>query len=215
MRGATSTSTARTPWTVFQSTHPLRGATFSLATIRHLRRNFNPRTPCGVRLGSILMPEVIQVFQSTHPLRGATPICAEILTIIKFQSTHPLRGATLRPAPRGSNGLISIHAPLAGCDGHNGMNDWLDKISIHAPLAGCDPCTTRREITRRYFNPRTPCGVRHSTMAHMREKWRISIHAPLAGCDMPNGNGWFLDIISIHAPLAGCDSPSSCRYTCP
>ena len=35
--------------------------------------NFNPRTPRGVRLGTILTTPMQSVFQSTHPARGATP----------------------------------------------------------------------------------------------------------------------------------------------
>ena len=57
---------------VFQSTHPLRGAT--------------RRTPCAPVPG---LP-----FQSTHPLRGATNPPARPAYIVQFQSTHPLRGAT-------------------------------------------------------------------------------------------------------------------------
>ena len=33
----------------FQSTHPMRGATFCFLLIRRCSYNFNPRTPCGVR----------------------------------------------------------------------------------------------------------------------------------------------------------------------
>ena len=56
----------------FQSTHPVRGATF--------RR---------------VVTEVARQFQSTHPVRGATRGgCSSILAVIRFQSTHPVRGAT-------------------------------------------------------------------------------------------------------------------------
>ena len=100
----------------FQSTHPLRGATFVLLIVRHIvtisihaplagcdprqraprffRQNFNPRTPCGVR-----------------PLAGALSCRPP-----RFQSTHPLRGATNKIYTTGIEGAISIHAPLAGCD---------------------------------------------------------------------------------------------------
>ena len=102
---------------VFQSTHPLRGATLPIESRWRPRyisihaplagcdcpniiyppspSNFNPRTPCGVR-----------------PLQ----LRKHGQTAITFQSTHPLRGAT--PASRSSAGRqpISIHAPLAGCD---------------------------------------------------------------------------------------------------
>ena len=33
----------------FQSTHPMRGATVSPASLPPMKLNFNPRTPCGVR----------------------------------------------------------------------------------------------------------------------------------------------------------------------
>ena len=81
---------------VFQSTHPLRGAT--LPEVNHKDQN--------------------TIFQSTHPLRGATrrgagkgngrkisihaPLagCDALANVhahaITFQSTHPLRGATIK-----------------------------------------------------------------------------------------------------------------------
>ena len=58
---------------------------------------------------------------------------------------------------------ISIHAPLAGCDTSASARVTSMGISIHAPLAGCDDIAalTAAEI-QHYFNPRTPCGVRHA-----------------------------------------------------
>ena len=102
---------------IFQSTHPLRGATRPTTIAKPRTQHFNPRTPCGVRRVGI----------------------TSFFTGILFQSTHPLRGATCRSSIRNSPPYrISIHAPLAGCDG-----------SFGAPA--CPPT---------YFNPRTPCGVR-------------------------------------------------------
>ena len=171
------------PWG-FQSTHPLRGATasvidsdFVLSISIHAplagcdkgcrtrlanRRNFNPRTPCGVRQTSMF------------DLNGDMP----------FQSTHPLRGATFALSDRLRHVQISIHAPLAGCDG---------KVSA-------------RTCRRRYFNPRTPCGVR-PTSSHTRATSAIfqSTH-PLRGATLPRPNGVQPPVISIHAPLAGCDN---------
>ena len=61
---------------------------------RRCGQNFNPRTPCGVRLA----------------------VTWNIAVIMPFQSTHPMRGAT-RARRAGMGGLyISIHAPHAGCD---------------------------------------------------------------------------------------------------
>ena len=56
---------------IFQSTHPLRGAT---------------------QKATITAPS--NLFQSTHPLRGATATARARRGRMQFQSTHPLRGAT-------------------------------------------------------------------------------------------------------------------------
>ena len=119
LRGATSMPSIRLTPTGFQSTHPLRGATMHTLGRQLLDLDFNPRTPCGVRLHSrmvFLTGDGISIhaplagcdtthpvsffdkfqFQSTHPLRGATCCAACAGTTSTFQSTHPLRGATGR-----------------------------------------------------------------------------------------------------------------------
>ena len=73
LRGATFTGGAIFLFAFkFQSTHPLRGAT--VKAFRRVRENghFNPRTPCGVRLSISNCRGRYKRFQSTHPLRGAT-----------------------------------------------------------------------------------------------------------------------------------------------
>ena len=100
--------------------------------------DFNPRTPCGVRLIKNDDISSRNRFQSTHPLRGATNFHTKTFLSKIFQSTHPLRGATRI----------------------NSMRAKLEQISIHAPLAGCDRRVPARQAQRLYFNPRTPCGVR-------------------------------------------------------
>ncbi len=87
------------------------------------------------------------------------PCCA---TTWIFQSTHPLRGATYRAWLRKPTQAISIHAPLAGCDYWEQPFVILLFISIHAPLAGCDLNSFTGSAVKIDFNPRTPCGVRHS-----------------------------------------------------
>ena len=101
----------------FQSTHPSRGATAGAELLavpglisihaplaecdlpgvvaRGRSRDFNPRTPCGVRR---------QFPNGTLP------------TAASFQSTHPSRGATQSTHVHRRTAGISIHAPLAGCD---------------------------------------------------------------------------------------------------
>ena len=169
----------------FQSTHPLRGATRSqrgiavclfisihaplagcdtvLLRVCLTFLHFNPRTPCGVRRKS---------GKYTHQIR------------YYFNPRTPCGVRPLTVAPANSPRKISIHAPLAGCDGAN--------LSI------------AQDGT--YFNPRTPCGVRRYAIDFRQTSQRISIHAPLAGCDWDSEAYRQRVEISIHAPLAGCDS---------
>ena len=176
-------SASRTQTRTFQSTHPLRGAT-----------------------GGIKYCEVIDRFQSTHPLRGATwgvrPLCvlksisihaplagcdqlyaSRALKSRIFQSTHPLRGATCRDRLVLEQQNISIHAPLAGCDCRKDRRKHVQHAfqSTH-PLRGATFLPRDPVRSAPYFNPRTPCGVRH-TVATREIFFNISIHAPLAGCD--------------------------------
>ena len=79
----------------FQSTLPLRGATFVAAIGNYGYADFNPRSPYGERPGRHTMRMPPCVFQSTLPLRGATADPIKIQAVgPRFQSTLPLRGAT-------------------------------------------------------------------------------------------------------------------------
>ena len=193
----------------FQSTHPLRGATypsrqpsFGITISIHAPLAgcdvppnstagsvlyFNPRTPCGVRPAFWRLYRRSSRFQSTHPLRGAT------------RHKQPVNGIPRHFNPRTPCGVrpsnsclthrllrISIHAPLAGCDDAAAVF-WCGRgISIHAPLAGCDFCGCANSGGGTYFNPRTPCGVRPVICGKLPFLVAISIHAPLAGCDSCN-----------------------------
>ncbi len=125
---------------VFQSTHPVRGATRPCRGAPESRLSISihaPRAGCDkktkaatiILLISIHAPragcdDVLtgdvsfeNVFQSTHPVRGATRFASATEATRKFQSTHPVRGATRCREGKGARGqAISIHAPRAGCD---------------------------------------------------------------------------------------------------
>ena len=124
--------------------------------------------------------------------------------------------------------VISIHAPLAGCDPRPFSAAASFCISIHAPLAGCDPLARIPCARSCYFNPRTPCGVRpHPAITHASYNGFQSTHPlrgatvfatfrsttlvfqsthPLRGATRSDGRFARAVDISIHAPLAGCDS---------
>ena len=147
--------------------------------------NFNPRTPCGVRLHVVAIVQRVPHISIHAPLAG----CDDPLAVLAqdkqvFQSTHPLRGATLLilPTRLHQDRFQSTH-PLRGATAPQEIMPHVEAISIHAPLAGCDQAVVDKKQDRRH----------------------ISIHAPLAGCDfwLLSREAWIQ--ISIHAPLAGCD----------
>ena len=108
----------------------------------------------------------------------------------------------------GSELVISIHAPRAGCDRRSSLISISVRrdISIHAPRAGCDRPGGQERGTHKYFYPRTPGGVRLLCLSRLSQRLRISIHAPRAGCDLPQLPAPAYRVsISIHAPRAGCD----------
>ena len=154
-----------------------------------MRGNFNPRTHRGVRR-LYFDDNITLLFISIHaPIVGCdVAITENNQYIIRFQSTHPSWGATLigrttrdidlnfNPRthrgvrrvncfPKHNNSLISIHAPIVGCDieAETTMGRWTEKISIHAPIVGCDYIVV--EKLGSYVE-------------------NISIHAPIVGCDM-------------------------------
>ena len=78
-------------------------------------------------------------------------------------------------------------------------------ISIHAPLVGSDGCGICLQRCQLDFNPRSPCGERHTALNQKAIALCISIHAPLVGSDFYYFHCSFLLTISIHAPLVGSD----------
>ena len=79
---------------LFQSTHPVRGATNYLG-VREILQPISihaPREGCDGRYRHKRVPHT------------------------RFQSTHPVRGATAILGKYGLDCLISIHAPREGCD---------------------------------------------------------------------------------------------------
>ena len=77
--------------------------------------NFNPLTPCGVRLNALVETSGVAVtFQSTHPVWGETVAKRFCEATGKFQSTHPVWGETLLADIDREVVGISIHSPRVG-----------------------------------------------------------------------------------------------------
>ena len=162
MRGATIVHHKVYLTPEFQSTHPMRGATkFEVVSYRAIY-NFNPRTPCGVRHEAIQLQKEYAAISIHAPHAGCDGIYIIKSGInLLFQSTHPMRGATIYICHKYGGKEISIHAPHAGCDAAIHAFAVQCSISIHAPHAGCDASYSLPNLNR----------------------LEISIHAPHAGCD--------------------------------
>ena len=152
--------------------------------------DFNPRTPCGVRLMFLSSYAKDDSISIHAPLAGCDDANNTGCIWPKlFQSTHPLRGATV---------LV-------------GVGLLVGRISIHAPLAGCDNRQQRTRRQTKYFNPRTPCGVRRAEQGKPLLLIEFQSTHPLRGATLIALSREAPTAISIHAPLAGCDQ-FRCRY---
>ena len=161
MRGATCDSCDAENCDAISIHAPHAGRDEALAHIGVSRRHFNPRAPCGARQHEYQRLRSIAVFQSTRPMRGATVSLQQKQKAPPFQSTRPMRGATVHPQLACPRMGISIHAPHAGRDGHQGSDIGNDSD----------------------FNPRAPCGARQNCPMQVGYDVEISIHAPHAGRD--------------------------------
>ena len=146
----------------FQSTLPVRGATFMRSTtilyptisIHAPRagsdlparqpfsscRYFNPRSPCGERLLRHMLLRLLRAFQSTLPVRGATPTHLQpMYQLCNFNPRSPCGERHCLRYLAFTTLAISIHAPRAGSDATSLLRAPVRaEISIHAPRAGSD-----------------------------------------------------------------------------
>ena len=95
-----------------------------------------------------------------------------------------MRGATVGDQVRPQSELISIHAPLAGCD----IDDLIPyannaKFQSTHPSRGATRAIWIPHSCRKFFNPRAPCGARQRQHDALLRQPLISIHAPHAGRD--------------------------------
>ena len=227
MRGATLSFTVQSSRNTFQSTLPMRGATFVHRTFARLRTYFNPRSPCGERPDcerSYCRPsdfnprspcgerhEVLKHYGAGTNFNPRSP-CGERRKdsnlgdlVLKFQSTLPMRGATQLIFHLLDYYRISIHAPHAGSDFVETSLGYSPWISIHAPHAGSDWLPINKHTGGLYFNPRSPCGERLSDYWVQGAMSRFQSTLPMRGATGVATMLAVIEFISIHAPHAGSD----------
>ena len=123
-----------------------------------------------------------------------------------------MRGATVGDQVRPQSELISIHAPLAGCD----IDDLIPyannaKFQSTHPSRGATRAIWIPHSWRKYFNPRAPCGARQRQHDALLRQPLISIHAPLAGRDSASMTHFFASpLFQSTRPVRGA---TSCAIT--
>ena len=169
--------------------------------------DFNPRTPCGVRLIVSKVDTGGEPFQSTYPVRGATAGHSRRWKPCRFQSTYPVRGATRNTCNRLQGVRISIHVPRAGCDYASGDRSLTVKQTFQStyPVRGATTIFTLPLVRSRRFQSTYPVRGATGFPAHAKTTSGISIHVPRAGCDERCKKLMTNSTISIHVPRAGCD----------
>ena len=192
----------------FQSTLSLRRATPCRRGLRPVPGHFNPRSPCGERLGWCNRPIWAKNFNPRSPC-GERP-CSLVMLMgwpPYFNPRSPCGERRCVQVGLLYQPIISIHALLAESD--IGVIRNLETARGFQSTLSLRRATARRPghyRTRRDFNPRSPCGERllitptpmrlsqfQSTLSLRRA---TSCHRP-CGVHLP---------ISIHALLAESDS---------
>ncbi len=150
--------------------------------------SFNPRSPCGERLHNTAFPPPHRMFQSTLPVWGATGEYFEIaVKRLAFQSTLPVWGATAQGnAPMGLIDMFQSTLPVWGATLKHIYRGRVLPVSIHAPRVGSDSFDYHSNQSHYGFNPRSPCGERHTRPSRTKRLCQVSIHAPRVGSDI----GW-------------------------
>ncbi len=214
----------------FQSTFPVWGTTSLITSYSTPSIDFNPRSPCGERLGRWTRYTATKKISIHVPRVGNDAINLRQLTQVQISIHVPrvgndpglfaylLRRQISIHVPRAGNDLllahipalwiaISIHVPRVGNDAINLRQLTQVQISIHVPRVGNDDFAFAFCFLLTNFNPRSPCGERPSRTALKPSPLFISIHVPRVG----NDHKWYISgifaiIISIHVPRVGNDN---------
>ena len=189
----------------FQSTLPARGATSKRERNRSRMCNFNPRSPHGERLSSVLALPLTRHFNPRSP-HGERPVlmAAARGTDISIHasrtgSDHPLERKKIQKAKFQST------LPARGATG-----DWYDAWDSGADFNPRSP-HGERPGARQYppfvydFNPRSPHGERHCQVVRHFFLKVFQSTLPARGATEKAAKRKWYNGISIHAPRTGSD----------
>ena len=174
-----------------------------------MTEHFNPRVPCGTRLGVVLLIGIF-FYISIHGSRVG-PDYIFLIILLVFLDFNPRVPCGTRRISRRKTGacfLFQSTGPVWDPTITSPKNEPASVISIHGSRVGPDfaavnsksvfkyfnprvPCGTRQEHKpaspeEAHFNPRVPCGTRHAVFHLERQVREISIHGSRVGPD-PSG----------------------------
>ena len=131
-------------FTLFQSTHPMRGATPIIQRLRK-RRTISIHAPhAGCDNSACWRHATQSIFQSTHPMRGATSgATPRSSSCPHFNPRTPCGVRRELAAIVDRDAGISIHAPHAGCDSMVKIFRFYRRFQRHFREAENLPCTYR------------------------------------------------------------------------
>ena len=170
---------------LFQSTLPVRGATYT-APDNSLFIEISIHAP---RAGSdkICKFKIQYLFViSIHAPRAGSDVRAkeQLFILMNFNPRSPCGERRYNSFQIISTIKISIHAPRAGSDMcADDIRELEDIFQSTLPVRGATPSEPSPFAPNSYFNPRSPCGERPENEDYIRDNIRISIHAPRAGSD--------------------------------
>ena len=145
----------------FQSTRPIRGATY------------RPKT----------LFSVLKIFQSTRPIRGATSLSG--WNFIRHRNFNPRAPYGARPGAsscRAEDAKISIHAPHTGRDSLLSDVSSSPQISIHAPHTGRDYASSTGQLCRWLFQSTRPIrGATGHTAKRIPQGYKFQSTRPIRG----------------------------------
>ena len=164
---------------------PRVGSDITILFGDNIQNDFNPRSPCGERLG-----------RETNSPESTL-----------FQSTLPVWGATLTDVPSALAVDISIHAPRVGSDQSSFTKRARERNFNPRSPCGERPRRTPKPCNKKLFQSTLPVwGATFLGTKCLRSRFRFQSTLPVWGATARQTlRITMLITISIHAPRVGSD----------
>ena len=144
----------------FQSTRPMRGATGALF-ILHLQKIISIHAPhAGRDSKGTARTFTASDFNPRAPCGARRNPAADRGSDGEFQSTRPMRGATPMPSLPPTMIRFQSTRPMRGATTQDDPDRIAELFQSTRPMRGATIRRPWRNGARQYFNPRAPCGAR-------------------------------------------------------